>query len=77
MRRSATFLRHTSMTRTWNDVRLADWIEQRLAAMLPKADERLIVARILAKEMIETPEFTIRFHRPERIKDKGNKGKQK
>lgn len=55
--------------RKWKEQELALWLEARLEATTSlRRDQRLLVARTLAKQLLDSPEITLRFHSPARLK---------
>jgi len=57
--------------RKWKEQELAQWLEARLEGTLVRRDQRLLVASSLARQLLESPEITIRFHSAARIQRKG------
>jgi hypothetical protein len=63
--------------RKWKEDELGRWIDARLQGTFLKRDQRILIARSLAKQLLESPEITIRFHSAARMKRLGARPKAK
>ena len=57
--------------RNWKEPELVLWLEARLEEVPLRSDQRLSIARALARQLLESPEITLRFDTAARMQRQG------
>jgi hypothetical protein len=57
--------------RNWKEPELVLWLEARLEEVPLRTDQRLLIARSLARQLLESPEITLRFDTAARMQRQG------